>query len=115
MSNNLHIVPHDGEWAIRLAGTKDPLTHHGTQQEAIEAAMDLADEDEYDIVVHRQNGSFRNVIRYEAIERRLAHAAASRRLHERPLFWGGVAAGVLVGIGTYLVLNPPRELRKWID
>jgi hypothetical protein len=41
MHTKIHIVPHDGEWAIRLAGTEDPVATHPSQQAAIEAAMDL--------------------------------------------------------------------------
>lgn len=115
MSNNLHIVPHDGEWAVRWAGKKKPLAIHGTQESAIAAALQLADDEETSVVVHRQDGTFRSVISHEMIERRLERDDESRGFLERPLVWGIFAAGALAGLATYLTLHPPAPVKRWIE
>ncbi len=119
MKNKLHIVPCDGEWAIREEGSEEMLALHPTQQAAIEEAIDVAQDHEVDVVVHRRNGSFRNVINYETIERRAAAAAEARsedgvHLDGRTLAWGLFAAGAVTALAVYLALNPPVEARRFM-
>lgn len=118
MNKKLHIVPSDGEWAIREEGSEDMLALHPTQQAAIEEAVDVAHDHEVDVVVHRRDGSFRNVINLETIERR-AVAAADRQSGEgglhmdgKTLAWGLFAAGAVTALAVYLALNPPVEARR---
>ncbi|NNC87131.1 MAG: DUF2188 domain-containing protein [Akkermansiaceae bacterium] len=113
MKTKIHIVPHDGEWAIRLANSEHPASVHPTQQAAIESAMDIAEDEESDIVVHRRNGSFRNVINYETIEAR-ANANGGRHIDPVHLAWGIFAAGALTAIAVYLATHPPRQARRWV-
>ena len=115
MKHNLHIVPHEDGWAIRLSGTDKPLSIHDTQQAAIEASIEVAEDDECNVVVHRRDGTFRNVIRYEAIERRLAEEENSRWFSNGPLVWGVFAAGALAGLAAILITRPPAQLRRWLD
>jgi hypothetical protein len=118
MKNKIHIVPHDGEWAIRISGCDKPVATEPTQQAAIELAMGVAADEEMDVVVHRRDGSFRNFIHLENIERRQAAAEAARR--ERPFggisgknrAWGIFAVGAVTGLAVYLALNPPREAQR---
>jgi len=119
MNKKLHIVPCDGEWAIREEGSEDMLALHPTQQSAIEEAIDLAHDHEVDVVVHRRDGSFRNVINHETIERRAAAVAEAReeeglQLDGKTLAWGLFAAGAVTALAVYLALNPPIEARRLV-
>lgn len=114
MNTNLHIVPHDGEWAVRWDGKKKPIAIHSTQEAAIAAALELADDEDTSVVVHRQDGTFRNVISHEMVER-LDRDDGSRGFLECPLVWGIFAAGALAGLATYLILHPPAPVKRWID
>lgn len=122
MKNKIHIVPHDGEWAIRISGCEEPVATEPTQQSAIELAMGVAADEEMDVVVHRRDGSFRNFIHLENIERRRA-AAAEAAKRDRPfagisgrnLAWGIFAVGAVTGLAVYLALNPPREAQRLIS
>lgn len=118
MKNKIHIVPHDGEWAIRISGSDDPVATEPTQQAAIELAMELAADKELDVVVHRRDGSFRNVIDYESIERRRAAAGDSGgqglfgNIDGKDLFWGIFAVGAVTGLAVYFAMNPPKEAQR---
>ncbi len=118
MKNKIHIVPHDGEWAIRISGCDDPVATEPTQQAAIELAMDVATDEELDVVVHRRDGSFRNVINYETIERRRAAASAAGEsrflggIDGKNLAWGIFAVGAITGLAVYFALNPPKEAQR---
>jgi len=114
MNKKLHIVPCDGEWAIREEGSAGMLALHPTQQSAIEEAIDVAHDHEVDVVVHRRDGSFRNVINHETIERRAAKENSSDGVHldGRTLAWGLFAAGAVTALAVYLALNPPVEARR---
>ncbi len=117
MNKKIHIVPCDGEWAIREEGADDVLALHPTQQAAIEEAIDVAHDQEIDIVVHRRDGSFRNVISHETIERRAAASAEAQdqgglHMNGKTLAWGLFAAGAVTALAVYLALNPPVDARR---
>ena len=122
MKNKIHIVPHDGEWAIRVSGCEEPVATEATQQAAIELAMGVAADEKMDVVVHRRDGSFRKFIHLENIERRQdAAAEAAKGDHwysgrsGRNLAWGIFAVGAVTGLAVYLALNPPREAQRLIS
>lgn len=122
MNNKIHIVPHDGEWAIRVSGCDDPVATESTQQSAIDLALSLAVDKEMDIVVHRRDGSFRNFIHAENIKRRREAAAEEARgdrwlagISGKNLALGIFAVGAVTGLAVYLALNPPREARRMIS
>lgn len=117
MNKRLHIVPSDGEWAIREQGSQKMLALHPTQQAAIEEAIDVAYDHEVDVVVHRRDGSFRKVINYETIERRSDAAADARReegmhINGKALAWSLFAAGAVTALAVYLTLYPPVEATR---
>lgn len=63
-SQRVHIVPHEQGWALKREGETKIESVHPTQAAAIDAGRDMARQDEVDLVVHRQDGTFRNVLTY---------------------------------------------------
>ena len=56
---NVHVVPRDGEWAVRREGAQRDSSHHGTQSEAINAARNTAQREGTELFVHGRNGQIR--------------------------------------------------------
>jgi hypothetical protein len=119
----LHVVPHDQAWAVRREGNERVSSTHPTQKEAIDAARELAKEQD-DIVIHRADGTIREHITYygeteqptAAGERRTAMAATTteRAAEADPrdwmsvgsrVSWGAVLAGAVIALATYIVLT----------
>jgi hypothetical protein len=42
MGKNQHVVPHNGQWAVRGAGNGKVTSTHRTQQEAIDAGRTIS-------------------------------------------------------------------------
>ena len=60
MSKNVHIVPHDEGWAVRIEGNERVTSIHPTQHEAEIAGRDRARRDEVEIFIHRPDGRIRD-------------------------------------------------------
>lgn len=61
MSNkNQHVVPHQDGWAIKGAGNDRATSVHKTQQQAIDAARDIARRQQSEVVIHRPDGRIRD-------------------------------------------------------
>ncbi|AEK01073.1 DUF2188 domain-containing protein [Klebsiella pneumoniae] len=60
MGKNQHVVPHNGEWAVRGEGNERVTSTHRTQQEAIDAARSISRNQESELVIHRPNGQIRD-------------------------------------------------------
>jgi hypothetical protein len=56
---NQHVVPHPDGWAVRGAGNDRATSVHDTQAEAIERARDIARNQQSEMLVHGENGRFR--------------------------------------------------------
>jgi hypothetical protein len=56
---NVHVVPRDGEWAVRREGAQRDSSHHGTQASAITAARNTAEREGTELLVHGRNGQIR--------------------------------------------------------
>lgn len=57
---NQHVVPrHDG-WAVKGADNQRATSVHDTQQQAIDAAREIARNQESELVIHRPNGQIRD-------------------------------------------------------
>jgi hypothetical protein len=59
MGRNQHVVPRDGTWAVRGAGNTRDTSHHATQGEAIDAAREIAQNQQSEMFIHRTNGQIR--------------------------------------------------------
>jgi len=57
---NQHVVPHDGQWDVRGAGNDRATSRHDTQREAIDAARDIAINQQSEVVIHGRDGKIRD-------------------------------------------------------
>jgi len=60
MGKNQHVVPHNGEWAVRGAGNDRVTSIHSTQAEAQAAARQIAINQQSEVVIHRPDGRIRD-------------------------------------------------------
>jgi hypothetical protein len=60
MSKRQHVVPRDEGWAVRGEGNTKDTSHHRTQRDAIEAARDIARNQQGEVVVHDTSGRIRD-------------------------------------------------------
>lgn len=57
---NQHVVPHNGDWAVRGAGNDRVTSTHPTQAAAAAAARQIAINQHSEVVIHRPNGQIRD-------------------------------------------------------
>lgn len=57
---NQHVVPQDGEWAVRGEGNEKVTSIHATQGEAERAARAIAINQQSEVVIHRSDGRIRD-------------------------------------------------------
>lgn len=60
MGKNQHVVPHRNGWAVKGAGNQKASSTHDTQGEAIDAAREIAKNQQSEVVIHRPNGRIRD-------------------------------------------------------
>ena len=60
MSKNQHVVPHNGQWAVRGEGNQKVTSNHNTQAETISAARGIAINQQSEVVIHRPDGRIRD-------------------------------------------------------
>ncbi len=60
MKKNQHVVPHNGQWAVRGEGNKNVTITTRTQQEAIDIARGIARKHKSELLIHRPNGQIRD-------------------------------------------------------
>ena len=107
----IHIVPHEQGWALKREGQNTVESVHPTQKDALDAGRDLSRQDEVDIVVHRADGTFRNVLTYtnepmsnngngngKKIEAHDVMSVGSRAS------WSAILIGACVALAIYAVL-----------
>jgi hypothetical protein len=58
VSQNVHVVPSDGGWDVKVEGI-DRTTHYPTQGEAIEAGKRLARGNRSEHIIHERDGRIR--------------------------------------------------------
>jgi len=56
---NQHVVPRNGDWAVRGAGNERATAIYDTQQEAYNAARDIARNQNSEVFTHGRNGQIR--------------------------------------------------------
>ncbi len=60
MGKNQHVVPKDGDWAVRGAGNSRVTSKHDTQQDAIAAAREIAINQSSEVLIHNRQGNIRD-------------------------------------------------------
>jgi len=60
MGKNQHVVPHNGNWAVRGAGNERVTRVVSTQTEATRIARGIAINQGSETVIHRPNGQIRD-------------------------------------------------------
>lgn len=116
-AQRIHIVPHEQGWALKREGEAKLQSVHSTQAAAIDAGRDLARQDESDLVVHRQDGTFRNVLTYtnEAMNDNSNNNSndnpSGKKVEAHDLFsvgsrisWSAVLAGTAIALAVSAVL-----------
>ncbi|SFN90228.1 hypothetical protein SAMN05660284_02480 [Formivibrio citricus] len=56
---NQHVVPHQDRWAVKGAGNRRATSVHNSQQQAIDAARNIARNQQSELVIHSQDGRIR--------------------------------------------------------
>lgn len=113
----LHVVPHADNWAVRREGNERVSSTHPTQKDAIEAARDLAKEQD-DIVIHRPDGTIRERVTYYGSNGRSAGEIETRTETHREglrtedvvgvesrVSWEAVLGGAVVAVALYFVMS----------
>jgi len=111
MPERIHIVPHEQGWALKREGASKVESVHATQKAAIDAGRDIARDDEVDLVVHRQDGTFRTVLTYtnEPMSDRTNGNGKKVEAHDLTsvgtrVAWGAVLAGAAIALALNAAL-----------
>lgn len=59
-SKNQHVVPHHDGWAVKGEGSQRATSVHKTQQQAFDAARQIARNQKSELVIHRPDGRIRD-------------------------------------------------------
>lgn len=60
MGKNQHVVPHGKDWAVKGAGNEKATKVTNTQQQAIAVAVQIAKNQQSEVVIHGKNGQIRD-------------------------------------------------------
>lgn len=60
MGKNQHVVPYNGQWAVKGEDNSKISRVTSTQQEAIDIAKVIAKNQEAELLIHKRNGQIRN-------------------------------------------------------
>jgi len=60
-----HVVPYEGDWAVRREGNKRITSKHRKQSTAINKAKTIARRKKADVIIHRADGTIRDRINYD--------------------------------------------------
>lgn len=60
MPKNQHVVKRPNGWAVLGEGNSRDTSHHRTQEEARQAAREIAKNQRSEVVIHRPNGQIRD-------------------------------------------------------
>ena len=58
-SKNQHVIPHRDGWAVKGEGNQRATSVHKTQQQAFDAARQIARNQQSELVIHRPDGRIR--------------------------------------------------------
>ena len=55
-SKNQHVVPNNGNWAVKGEGNSKATSIHETKTEAIKAGIEIAKNQKSELIIHGRNG-----------------------------------------------------------
>jgi uncharacterized protein YdaT len=64
-NNNLHVLPFEGKWAVKVEGADEPEFVVDTKAKAVKEALKLASEDNLSAVIHREDGTIQTSPNYK--------------------------------------------------
>jgi uncharacterized protein YdaT len=64
-SNNLHVVPYEGKWAIKAEGVDEPEDVVPTKAKAVKMALKIASDDNLSAIIHREDGTIETAHNYK--------------------------------------------------
>lgn len=53
---DVHVVPHDGGWAVKREGNDRASSVHPTKSDAVDSGRTAAKHDKVDLVIHNRDG-----------------------------------------------------------
>ena len=59
-NSNQHVVPSGDKWGVKGEGNSKMTSLHDTQQQAIDAAREIAQHQQSEVVIHRPDGRIRD-------------------------------------------------------
>ena len=59
-NKNQHVVPHNGNWAVKGEGNSKATSIQPTQQQAIKDAVKIAKHQKSEVVIHGRDGKIRD-------------------------------------------------------
>jgi len=60
MSRNQHVVPYEGQWAVRKEGNTRITSVHRTKKDAVDVARESASSGSSEVVIHDRDGKIRS-------------------------------------------------------
>jgi len=60
MGKNQHVVPHPEGWAVKGEGNSKATVVTSTQQEAVDAAREIAKNQQSELLIHGKDGQIRS-------------------------------------------------------
>lgn len=64
-THHQHVVPYEGEWAVRGEGNERVTAVYDTQAQAIDRAKEIAKNYRSSVIIHGENGAIRDRIHYD--------------------------------------------------
>ena len=64
-THHQHVVPYEGDWAVRGEGNERVTGVYDTQEEAIERARQIAINYRSSVIIHRKDGTIRDRMHYD--------------------------------------------------
>ena len=64
-TNHQHVVPYDGQWAVRGEGNERVTAVYDTQKQAINRAKEIARNYRSSVIVHGEDGAIRDRMSYD--------------------------------------------------
>lgn len=59
MHKNQHVIPHNGQWAVKGENNSKATKVVNTQDKAIDIAREIAKNQESELIIHRPDGKIR--------------------------------------------------------